>query len=146
MADFVLATPAARFCLSFMKVGLVPDFAAMHSLPRAVGVQRAKELMLSAREIGADEAQRLGLVLEQHAAADLLSRAQALARSFCGASPMAVSLIKREVGMALANDLDTALAHEADHQALCYQSSYHAEAARRFIAKEPALFNWPQKK
>lgn len=146
MADFVLATPAARFCLSFMKVGLVPDFAAMHSLPRAVGVQRAKELMLSAREIGADEAQRLGLVLEQHAAADLLPRAQALARSFCGASPMAVSLIKREVGMALANDLDTALAHEADHQALCYQSSYHAEAARRFIAKEPALFNWPQKK
>lgn len=143
MADFVLATPAARFCLSFMKVGLVPDFAAMHSLPRVVGVQRAKELMLSARELQADEAQQLGIVMAQCPAGELLPRAQALARSFNGASPLAVSLIKRELAMVLATPLDTSLSHEADHQALCYQSSYHAEAARRFLAKEPAMFSWP---
>ena len=41
LADFVLASPRARFCLSFMRVGLVPDFAAMYTLPRVVGVQRA---------------------------------------------------------------------------------------------------------
>ena len=63
-ADFVVASPRARFCLSFMKVGLGPDFGAVYTLPRVVGVQRAKELMLSAREVPADEALRLGLVLE----------------------------------------------------------------------------------
>ncbi|BCY20148.1 enoyl-CoA hydratase [Bordetella pertussis] len=41
-ADLVLATPAARFCLSFMRIGLVPDFAAAFTLPRLVGLQRAR--------------------------------------------------------------------------------------------------------
>ncbi|CPP68434.1 enoyl-CoA hydratase [Bordetella pertussis] len=38
----MLATPAARFCLSFMRIGLVPDFAAAFTLPRLVGLQRAR--------------------------------------------------------------------------------------------------------
>ena len=143
MADFVLASPQARFCMSFMKVGLVPDFAAMHTLPRVVGVQRAKELMLSARELGADEAMRLGIVMEQVPAAQLLARAQALGASFSGASPLATSLIKRELGMALATDLRSTLSNEADHQALCFLSGYHRDAVDRFVGKQPAMFSWP---
>jgi 2-(1,2-epoxy-1,2-dihydrophenyl)acetyl-CoA isomerase len=143
MADFVVATPRARFCMSFMKVGLVPDFAAMHTLPRAVGVQRARELMLSAREVGVEEALRLGLVMECVPADALLARAQALAHSFTGASPLAVSLVKRELGMSLATDLNTALAAEADHQALCFQSQYHIGAVKAFLDKQPAAFQWP---
>lgn len=143
MADFVLATPRARFCLSFMRVGLVPDFAAMYTLPRIVGVQRAKELMLSAREVAADEALRLGIAMEVLPADGLMARARALAASFRGASPLAVSLVKRELGMALATDLQTTLAAEADHQALCFQSGYQAEAVQRFLDKQPALFQWP---
>ena len=129
--------------MSFMKVGLAPDFAAMYSLPRVVGVQRAKELMLSAREVGADEALRLGLAMEVVPAADLLARAQALAHSFVGASPLATSLIKRELGMALATDLSTTLSAEADHQALCFQSAYHVQAVQAFIDKQPAAFQFP---
>jgi len=143
MADFVVATPTARFCLSFMRVGLVPDFAAMYTLPRVVGVQRAKELMLSAREVAVDEALRLGLVLEVVPAEGLMDRARALARSFVGASALGVSLIKREVGMALATDLTTQLTLEANDQALCFETPYQAEAVRRFLAKEPAMFQWP---
>jgi len=60
-ADFVLATPRARFCMSFLKVGLVPDCGAFYTLPRIVGVQRAKELMLSARDVEGPEALQLGL-------------------------------------------------------------------------------------
>ena len=143
MADFVLASPRARFCLSFMRVGLVPDFAAMYTLPRVVGVQRAKELMLSAREVGADEALRLGIALEVVGADELPARAAALARSFTGASPLAVSLVKRGVGMALASDLNTLLAHEADQQALCFETDAHRQAVGRFLAKQPPAFRWP---
>jgi 2-(1,2-epoxy-1,2-dihydrophenyl)acetyl-CoA isomerase len=144
MADFVLASPQARFCMSFMKVGLVPDFAAMHTLPRVVGVQRAKELMLSAREVGIDEALRLGIVMEQVPADQLLARAQALAASFSGASAMTTSLIKRELGMALATDLRSTLDTEADHQALCFMSGYHRDAVDRFVGKQPAMFSFSQ--
>jgi len=143
MADFVLVSPRARFGMSFAKIGLVPDFAAMYSLPRVLGVQRAKELMLSAREVDADEALRLGIAMEIVPADALMPRALALAASFNGASPLAVSLVKRELGMALATDLRSALANEADHQALCFQSAYHGEAVQRFLDKQPAAFQWP---
>jgi 2-(1,2-epoxy-1,2-dihydrophenyl)acetyl-CoA isomerase len=143
MADFVIASPRARFCMSFMKVGLVPDCAAMYTLPRVVGVQRARELVLSAREVGAEEALKLGIAMEVVPADRLLNRAQALAHSFTGASALAVSLVKRELGMALATDLQTALAAEGDHQALCFQSPYHVDAVKAFLDKQPAAFQWP---
>lgn len=142
-ADFVLASPRARFCLSFMRVGLVPDFAAMYTLPRVVGVQRAKELMLSAREVEADEALRLGLVMEVVPGDQLMARAEQLARSFVGASALAVSLVKAQVGMALASDLRTMLASEADQQALCFMTDAHREAVQRFLQKQPPAFRFP---
>ena len=142
-ADFVLASPRARFCLSFMRVGLVPDFAALYTLPRVVGVQRAKELMLSAREVQAEEAVRLGIAMEIVPGDALMARAEQLARSFTGASPLAVSLVKGQMGMSLATDLDTVLQHEADHQALCFQTDAHRQAVRRFLDKQPAAFQWP---
>jgi 2-(1,2-epoxy-1,2-dihydrophenyl)acetyl-CoA isomerase len=146
MADFVLASPRARFCLSFMRVGLVPDFGALYSLPRVVGVQRAKELMLSAREVSADEALKLGIAMDVVPADDLLPRAQALARSFTGASPLAVGLIKSEVGMALSRDLRSVLQREAEQQALCFQTDAHRRAVERFLNKEPAAFQFPASK
>ena len=140
-ADFVVATPRARFCLSFMKVGLGPDFGAVYTLPRIVGVQRAKELMLSAREVAADEALQLGLVLEIQPEDRALARAQALARSFVDASPVAVRFIKQDVAVSLASHLPEMLAREAEHQARCFDTAYQAEAVERFLAKQPARFN-----
>jgi len=141
-ADFIVASPRARFCLSFMRVGLVPDFGAFYTLPRIVGVQRAKELMLSARELPADEAKALGIVFEIVPAERLLQRAQALAASFVHASPMAVSLVKHALAAAPA-DLPTMLELEASAQALCFGSAPHQTAVARFLDKQPALFQWP---
>ena len=56
--DFVLATPRARFCAVFGRIGLVPDLGGFFLLPRIVGLQRAKDLVFSAREMDGDEAKR----------------------------------------------------------------------------------------
>jgi 2-(1,2-epoxy-1,2-dihydrophenyl)acetyl-CoA isomerase len=117
-ADFVLATPRARFCMPFLKLGLVPDCGATHTLPRVVGPQRARELMLSAREVQAPEALRLGICMELHEPEHLLPRALELAASFAEASPLAVSLVKRHTEDAGA--LDRALDQEANAQALAF--------------------------
>lgn len=143
-ADFVLATPRAKFCMSFMRIGLVPDVGALHTLPRIVGVQRAKEIMLSAREVSAEEALHLGIVMELHEPDALLARAQALANSFVQASPLAVSLIKRSLAPAHGGDLPAMLDLEANIQALAGTSAEHRAGVQRFLAKEPALFQWPQ--
>jgi 2-(1,2-epoxy-1,2-dihydrophenyl)acetyl-CoA isomerase len=140
-ADFVIATPRARFCLSFLRIGLVPDFGSFYTLPRIVGPQRAKELMLSAREVGAEEALRLGIAMELHAPEQLLARAQAIAASFVHASPVAVSLVKRAV--ATGGDLAAQLEFEANAQALAMGTPVHQAAVQDFLAKRPPSFAWP---
>ena len=142
-ADFVIATPRAWFNMSFLKVGLVPDLGAFYTLPRIVGVQRAKEIMLSARDVGAQEALQLGLALELHAPEQLLVRAQAMARSFVGASPTAVALIKRSLHDALGGGLSSLLASEANAQSIAAGTSAHREAVQRFLSKQPPHFVWP---
>lgn len=142
-ADFVVASPRARFGLSFMKLGLVPDFGALYTLPRVVGVQRARELMLSAREVAVDEALQLGIVGEVLAAEGVLARAQAIAASLTHASPLAVSLVKRALAAAPGASLDTMLDFEADAQALCFGSAEHKIAVARFLDKQPPVFGWP---
>jgi enoyl-CoA hydratase/carnithine racemase len=65
-ADFIVASERARFCLAFSRLGLIPDLDVAHTLPRLVDMQRARELIYSAREVSAAEALDLGLVLEVH--------------------------------------------------------------------------------
>ena len=143
-ADLVLATPNSRFCLSFMRIGLVPDCGAFYTLPRVVGVQRAKELMLSAREIDVTEAQALGVVMEVVEQPELLARARTYAESFANASRVGTALIKQRMGQALENDLTTTLGNEINDQTLCFADPYNAEAVQRFLNKEPTLYQWPR--
>jgi 2-(1,2-epoxy-1,2-dihydrophenyl)acetyl-CoA isomerase len=140
-ADFILVTPRTRFCMSFMKVGLIPDCGAFYTLPRIVGVQRARELMLSARDVDGAEALKLGIAMEMHEPTQLLARAQALADSFVHASPTAVSLVKR--ALAAPADLATLLDLEASGQALAVGTPEHRIAVSRFLDKQPAPFQWP---
>ncbi|SFQ53101.1 2-(1,2-epoxy-1,2-dihydrophenyl)acetyl-CoA isomerase [Variovorax sp. OK605] len=143
MCDIVLLSERARLCMVFQRIGLIPDMAAHYTLPRVVGLQRAKELIFSAREVDAAEALRLGIAMEVLPVQALLPRAQAIARSFAGASPVAMGLSKRALRDSLANDLQTLLEVEADGQALASGSDYAKEAVRRFAAREPAQFRWP---
>ena len=140
--DFVFAASGARFIMSFGRIGLVPDWGAMYILPRLVGLQRAKEIVLTARDVGAEEARELGLVLEIIDGDRLLGHAQVFAAKFATASPTAIGVAKRVMGSAFETERTAVLAAEAEVQAEANVSDYHREAVKRFLAKEPALFHW----
>lgn len=142
-ADMVLVSARARMAMVFHRIGLVPDLGAWYTLPRAVGLPRAKELIYSAREFGAQEALHMNLALEVLAPAALLPRALAIAHSFEGASAAALSLSKQALQASLQTDLTTLLDMEASAQALAGGSEYARESVRRFAAREPAQFHWP---
>lgn len=142
-ADLVVASDRARFCLSFARIGLVPDLGALHVLPRVVGVQRARELIYSAREIDATEAHALGLVLEVHTVEQLMPRAQQLARAMSNCSPTAFSMTKQLLGQTYELDRKALLEGEANAQALCFSTDYVKEAAASFLRREPLRFQWP---
>jgi 2-(1,2-epoxy-1,2-dihydrophenyl)acetyl-CoA isomerase len=140
--DFLLASPRARFVMSFARIGLVPDWGAFYLLPRIVGLQMAKELVFSARTVGAEEAKSLGIVHRIHHADALPAAAQAFAARFNDASPLALGLAKQALNRSFELDLDALLDIEANAQALANNSAYHRDAVARFLAKEPLAFAW----
>jgi 2-(1,2-epoxy-1,2-dihydrophenyl)acetyl-CoA isomerase len=141
--DFVIASERARFCLAFSRMGLVPDLGAAHALPRIVGMQRAKELIYSAREIGVTEALALGLVLEVHPVDRFAARARELAQGMASMSAEGFAMTKQLLAHSFERDLGSLLQAEASAQAVALTSPYLKEAASRFVRKEAPLFQWP---
>ena len=140
--DFVLAGKSARFAQSFQRVGLVPDYGGLFTLPRLVGLQRARELAYTARTVEPEEAEALGLVLEIHEDEALLDAALRFARRFRHASSEALGATKLALLHAFEHGLLASLDHEAHAQSVVRQSAYHREAVDRFLAKEPAIYDW----
>ena len=141
--DFVVAEPGSRFCMSFVRLGLVPDCGAFYTLPRIVGVQRAKELCFSGRELGLAEAHQLGIVTEIASANTGLARAKEIARCFAAAAPASLTLMKRALNVSMNSSLDAMIDIEAAAQGIARTSPWHAQAVSKFLAKEPAMFQWP---
>lgn len=143
LSDFVVASERARFCLAFSRIGLVPDMGLTYTLPRAVGMQKARELIYSAREVSALEAQKLGIVLDVCPQAVLVSRACELARAMSTLSPDSFTLTRSLLASSFESDFASLLDAEATAQAMAATSPYLSEALGRFTRNEPPLFQWP---
>lgn len=143
LADFIVVSDRARFCMAFQRIGLVPDLGAMYSLPRAIGLQRAKELLLSGREVSAAEAREMGLAVDVVEPAALFARALQLAESLSQASPVALACTKAGLAQTFTSDLQSMLSLEAAGQAIATDTEYFREAVRRLAAKERPQFKWP---
>ncbi|MEP7101843.1 MAG: enoyl-CoA hydratase/isomerase family protein [Burkholderiales bacterium] len=135
-ADLVIASPQARFSMAYLKLGLVPDLGPMYLLPRIVGLQRAKELIFSTREIDAAEAKSLGIVMEIHKSARLEARAQQIALSMTQASATALALTKAALNASLDSDQATMFTLEANSQAAAFSTPEPRAAIAAMLAKQ----------
>jgi enoyl-CoA hydratase/carnithine racemase len=142
-ADYVIATPRARFCSVFARLGFVPDAGGMYLLPRAIGLARAKEMVFSARVVQAREALAIGLA-QRICEDDALAAALELAQRFHAAPTAALGIAKNVMNHAFESERRHVYAQEALAQALCLQSDFHREAARRFVEKQSPLYQWPE--
>lgn len=141
-ADFVLASTRAVFCASFARLGAVPDFGLLHTLPRAVGLSRAKELMLTARRLGADEALAWGLVHAVHADDALLPQARAFAQRLCLGPREAAGMTKNLVNKSYETACAAMFSAEASAQAIAMQTPYHAQAVADFARDGAFRYDW----
>lgn len=140
--DFIIGTPATRFCAVFARIGLVPDLGGFFLLPRIVGLQRAKELVFSAREVDAEEARRLGILYASYPSEGMLDEALALAARFSDASTEALGIAKNILNRSFNLDQDTLAELEASAQAMSLHTEYHRVAVAGFLAKKPPAFRW----
>lgn len=140
--DFVFATPRAKFCAVFGRIGLIPDLGGLFLLPRMVGMQRAKEIIFSARILGAEEARSLGLVYRIVGQDTLVETALAFAARFHEASTEALGLAKSILAQSFNLDQRALVEMEATGQALAVNTGYHRDAVDRFREKAPLRFAW----
>lgn len=141
-ADFVFASPQARFCAVFGRIGLVPDLGGFYLLPRLVGLQVAKDIVFTARTIMPEEAISLGLVKEIVPQDKLLPHAQRFAGRFTSASREAIGMAKTILNRSYELDPRALSELESYAQAVCLESEYHHDAVARFLSKKPLAFDW----
>jgi enoyl-CoA hydratase len=141
-ADLCLAASSAKFVNSIHNAGTGHELGMSWMLPRAVGTQRAAEILLSARPVLADEAQQIGLALRVVPDDQLLDEARALAASICANVPLGVWLTKQSLwlnqGVA---SLEAACEIEARAVFLAQASEDAAEKRKSFLEKRAPKFN-----
>lgn len=117
-ADVRLAADTAVFRAAGITNGLTAaELGISYLLPRTVGAGRATEIMLSGRDVGAEEAARIGLVSAVVPPAELLGRCLALAEQITGFSRLGIELTKRLLRASLdAASFDAHLDHEGVSQ------------------------------
>ena len=95
--DVILASTEAKFSARFAAIGLTPELNSSWMLPKLIGVQRAKEMMLTGRIWSAEQTRDLGLVREVVSPEDLMPRALALAAEIANNPSSTLGVIKRMV-------------------------------------------------
>ena len=141
-ADLCLVAQSAKFVNSVHNAGTGHELGMSWMLPRAVGTQRAAEILLTARPVQADEAQRIGLALRVVPDDQLLAEARALAASICANVPLGVWLTKQSLwlnqGVA---SLEAACEIEARAVFLAQASEDAAEKRKSFREKRAPNFH-----
>ncbi len=112
-SDFAFLSTDAKLAIPSINLGSMPGFGGTQLLPRVVGAMRAKELLMTGRHIGADEAVSLGLALKAVTREALMSEAYAFAQTLTAQAPFALRAIKTAVNQALETDLETGFLLEA---------------------------------
>ncbi len=131
--DFVVASRAATFAMSYLRRGLVPDGGGMYYLPRRVGLAKAKELLFTGRTVEGEEALQLGIADRLAEPEELIEEACTLAREMTPPSSTALALTKSIVNRTFELDLDEVYALGASAQAICYTTDEHRAAVDAFL-------------
>jgi enoyl-CoA hydratase len=133
--DLVVAAEDAKFGFPETGVGLFVGGGVTHLLPRAIGLARAKELILTGELFDGRTAERLGLANRAVPVDQVLPVAEALARTIMTKAPIPVALTKVALEAGVQTDLATAIALEATSIVACFLTEDAREGARAFVEK-----------
>jgi len=140
MCDIIIAADSAQFGQPEIKLGVIPGMGGTQRLTRAVGKAKAMELILTGRLMGAEEAERSGLVARVVPAAELQQTALDTASTIASYSLPAVFAAKRAVNAAFESTLSQGLAFEAGAFAPLFALDDQKEGMSAFLEKRAPRF------
>jgi enoyl-CoA hydratase len=112
--DFIYAAQSARFALTEVTLGIMPGAAGTQNLPRAVGVRRAKELVLTGTPFTAEQALAWGMVNKVCPDAQLMTEVRAVAERIAANAPVSARQVKKALDKATELDRSTGYAFEIE--------------------------------
>lgn len=137
---FRIATARAKVGLPEIKLGLIPGYGGTQRLPRLVGQAKALDIIMSGRTVGAEEAERIGLVNAIVEGGDPQALGAQYAVQYTGFSLCASALARDAVRRATDVDLGEGLRIEADLSTLAYRTADAVEGMRAFVEKRSPNF------
>lgn len=139
-SDFIVAADNAKFAMAYTNLGLIPDLGGTYRLPKIVGLVKARELILTGRQIDASEALSIGMVLQVVPADQMMTKAMEFANILAKRAPLAMAMAKKAINKGLETDLVTACDFEAALQNICLKSEDVNEAILAFVEKRAPVF------
>jgi 2-(1,2-epoxy-1,2-dihydrophenyl)acetyl-CoA isomerase len=138
--DVVIAARDARFKAGFPGLGAAADLGLAYTLTRAVGHVRASDILLTNREVTAEEAFAMGLASRLVEPADLMSTARQVAAGLAAGPTVSLGMTKRLLRRAYDLSLESFLEEEGLAQVLCFNSEDFAEGVAAFKGKRKPDF------
>jgi len=134
LCDFTLAVPEAKFGYTEVRIGFIPAVVSTFLL-RQIGEKHAREILLTGKLIGADEALRIGLINEIVPAANLTARATELAEQLTANSPASLLATKRLLRDLTRSELDDQLRLSVQENAAIRATADFREGVLSFLEK-----------
>lgn len=139
-ADFRVAATDSRLWAPFARLGVTQGFGLSATLPRVVGHQRAQDLLLTARRVGADEALSIGLVDRVAEPDRVRAAALELAASIAANAPLAVREIRGLLRDGFVEAVGQAMTAERALQARLMMTADHAEGVAASLERRTPRF------
>lgn len=139
-ADIRLVARSAVLTAGYVRRGLSPDAGVSWLLPRLVGLSRATEIILTGRDVDAEEAARIGLAAAVIPDADFAAEVARYAERLAAGPPIAFVLTKRLLDATLDTALVPHLERELEFIKTCFGSKDVSEALAAFAEKRPPVF------
>lgn len=143
LCDIRIAAESAKLGQFYVKMGLMPDVTGLWRLPQLIGLSRAAELILSARTVDAQEAERIGLVSHVVPDDELAPAARKLAEQIAANPPLSLQYAKEGLRRGHGRTLSELpeLGHFVGHGlATLFKTEDHKEAAAAFFEKRRPVF------
>lgn len=138
--DIRIAARTAVFSMPQILAGFLPWDGGTQRLPRTIGRARAMELLITGRQLDADEAFRIGLVQEVVENADLLDTTQRLADRICNNAPIAIRYTKEAILRGLDMRVEDGMRLEADLSFLLQTTLDRREGIISFLDRRPPRY------
>jgi 2-(1,2-epoxy-1,2-dihydrophenyl)acetyl-CoA isomerase len=133
--SFIVATAKARFSMAYTGAGLTPDGSSTYFLPRIVGIRRAEELMLTNRQLSAQEALDWGIVNQLVEETELLEKARQTAQRIAKGPTQAFGNVRSLLMDSFDSTLDAQLEREAESILQAINSADGREGIKAFLEK-----------